>query len=493
VNREFLLNILFLIFINLLIKPFFVFGIDLTVQNRVGEDYGLYFALLNLTYVFQILNDFGIQGFNNRNISQHPQLLPKYFPNLLAIKFLLGVTYMTLSMLVAWAALGYSTRALGLFAILLLNQILVQLVFFLRSNISGLGHYRLDSFLSSLDKLLMLFTCGFVLWYNPFSTPFTIETFALAQTAALFLTAIIVFSILRQKADFPIRPSWASNWRAGIPTVIYLFKNSFPYALVILLMFAYARLDAVVLERMLSDGKAHADVYAGAYRLLDMCNMLGYLFATLLLPMFARLLKKEGPAGVRPLVSLSFKLIWSGSITLAAAIFFGRIGLVQLMMPLRASEYRFDTLGILIWVFVPVCVIYIFSTLLTAHQKLMEMNRMFVIGIVLDLSLNFLLIPGYQAKGSAAAALITHVFVAAAMVWLCVKIFPLKPTWRSFLRPLAFAAFVAAADWLIFSQVNPPWTAKWLLALRLILAMFAGLTGMLAFRMIDLKKLRMLK
>ena len=33
-NREFLLNILFLVLINLLIKPFFIFGIDLTVQNR---------------------------------------------------------------------------------------------------------------------------------------------------------------------------------------------------------------------------------------------------------------------------------------------------------------------------------------------------------------------------------------------------------------------------------------------------------------------------
>ena len=76
-NREFLLNILFLVFINLLIKPFFIFGIDLTVQNRVPDgDYGLYFTLFNFTYLFQILNDFGIQNFNNRNLSQHPQLLP---------------------------------------------------------------------------------------------------------------------------------------------------------------------------------------------------------------------------------------------------------------------------------------------------------------------------------------------------------------------------------------------------------------------------------
>jgi O-antigen/teichoic acid export membrane protein len=482
VNREFLLNILLLVFINLLIKPFFIFGIDLGVQNRV-DDYGLYFALLNLTYVFQILNDFGIQGFNNRNISQHPQLLPKYFPNLLAIKAILGVAYISLSMLVAWALLGYTARALGLFAILLFNQVLVQLVFFLRSNISGLGHYRLDSFLSSLDKLLMLFTCGFVLWFNPFAGPVTVEMFALAQTAALLPTALIVFALLRSKADFPIRPSWARNWRAGMPTVIYLFRKSFPYALVILLMFAYARLDAVVLERMLPDGKTHADVYAGAYRLLDACNMFGYLFASLLLPMFARLLKKEGPNGVRPLVSLSFKLIWAGSVTLASAIFFARSGLVHLMMPVKASDYRSDTLGILIWVFVPVCAIYIFSTLLTAHEKLMHMNRMFIIGIILDLSLNFLLIPKWQAYGSAVAALITHIFVASAMIWLCTRIFHFRPSRTALLQIPGFALFTLGADWLVFHRVPVSWPFQFAIALAI------GLAGTFLFRLFDLKKL----
>ena len=86
-NKEFSLNIIFLISINLLIKPFFIFGIDRTVQNVVGtETYGVYFTLLSLTYLFGIINDFGIQNFNNRSISQNPSLLQQYFPNILAIK-----------------------------------------------------------------------------------------------------------------------------------------------------------------------------------------------------------------------------------------------------------------------------------------------------------------------------------------------------------------------------------------------------------------------
>lgn len=483
-QREFLLNILFLVLINILIKPFFIFGIDLTVQNRLPEgDYGLYFTLLNFTYLFQILNDFGIQNFNNRHVSQHPQLLPKYFPNLLALKFLLSTVYVCMSLLAAWGLAGYGWHELPLLLILLCNQVLAQGILFLRSNISGLGHYRLDSFLSSLDKFLMLFTCGILLWGMPRQI-LSAETFALAQTLALALTAITVFSVLLHKAPLSLKPSWAGNWRAGRPALAVLFRKSFPFALVILLMTAYTRLDAVLLERLLSNGKMHADVYAGAYRLLDATNMLGYLFASLLLPMFARMLKTREP--LRPLVSVSFKLIWAGSVALATAVYFARADLVHLMMPDRASAYRWDTLGVLIWTFVPVGATYIFSTLLTAGERLMQMNRFFALGIVLDVGLNLLLIPRYQALGSAWATLGTQAFIATSVAVLCIRHFQLRPSARGLTLLLGYSAAVGLAGWFVFSQTAFSWPVKF----GLVLA--ASLLASAVFRLLDVRQIQAL-
>ena len=94
-KREFLINLLILISINLLIKPIFIFGIDLSVNNIVGpEQYGLYFTILNSSYLMLIFNDFGIQNFNNRNIAQHNHLLDKYFPNIIILKTILGFVYL---------------------------------------------------------------------------------------------------------------------------------------------------------------------------------------------------------------------------------------------------------------------------------------------------------------------------------------------------------------------------------------------------------------
>ena len=210
--------------------------------------------------------------------------------------------------------------------------------------------------------------------------------------------------------------------------------------------------------------------------------MFGYLFASLLLPMFARLLKAN--ESIRPLTSLSFKLIWAGSVTLAAAIFFAREDLLRLMMPERANTYRFEVLGVLIWAFVPVSVTYIFSTLLTARERMMRMNRFFVVGIVLDLGLNLLLIPHWQAIGSAVAALATQVFIASAMIWLCVREFEFKPSRLGLVQTFGFLAFTVLGDWFLFETLTLAWTIKFATALGL------GLIGLFLFKLVGKASLK---
>ena len=461
-----------------MVKPLFIFGIDLGVQNRAPEgEYGRYFALLFVAYLFQIITDFGIQNFNNRHVSQHPHLMAKYFPNLLALKLVLSFAYLIITPLLALLLFRYRLDDMPLLLVLLFNQALIQLIFFLRSNVSGLGHYRLDSLLSSADKLLMLFTCGALLWFSSDAAPFSLLQFALAQTLALALTAVLVLFTLRSKATFSLKPSWAAGrWREGRRMMFWLWRKSLPYALVILLMSAYTRLDAVLLERLLPDGRVHADVYAGAYRLLDAANMLGYLFASLLLPMFAKQLRQD-PSGQssRPLVALSFRLIWAGSLSLALAVSFAQQEILQLMMPERASAYRWEVLGLLIWAFVPVCTTYIFSTLLTAHERLMQMNRFFLIAIGLNLALNFILIPRFEAYGAVISTLSTQCFVALAMIVLCMREFRYRPSVKGVVQISLYSSWVLLGAWLIWGQSELAWS--W----RFVLILGNGMLGLLFF------------
>jgi len=179
VKKTFLTNLILLVFLNLLVKPFWIFGIDRTVQNTVGaEDYGVYAAMFSLSIILNILLDVGITNFNNRNIAQHSQLLRKYFSNIVILKCLLGVIYAVIALAVG-ALLGFTFEKYKLFIFLIFNQFLLSFILYLRSNISGLHKYKTDSIVSVIDRVLMIVLCGYLLL--TYRSYFKIEWFVYAQ------------------------------------------------------------------------------------------------------------------------------------------------------------------------------------------------------------------------------------------------------------------------------------------------------------------------
>jgi O-antigen/teichoic acid export membrane protein len=255
-----------------------------------------------------------------------------------------------------------------------------------------------------------------------------------------------------------------------------------PYAWVVLLMGLYTRFDSILLERMLPDGALQADVFAGAYRLLDAANMLGFLFASLLLPMFARQLgRKESP---RALLSFSFKLMWAGSFGLCVAVYLARFDLTALMFSGKTDiAHRADVLGILIWGFLAMSMTYIFSTLLTADERLRQMNRFFLIAIIIDLSLNLLLVKELKAQGSAISVVSTQGFVALGMIYLCIRIYGFVPSWKTVIQLVVFCLLLAILGQWCYASLDQVWEVKF--ALVLLLALIAALlTGLMDWRTI---------
>lgn len=475
-NREFLINIIFLITVNLLIKPFYIFGIDRTIQNTVQEgEYGMYYAFLNFTFLLQIINDFGIQNYNNRNIAQHNHLLDKYFSNILILKSILGFVYLFTIIVAAWAV-GYwedYPHYYHLIFFMAFNWILISLIFFFRSNISGLAMYRTDSLLSILDKLLLIIICSILLWASPFDGPFQIEWFVYAQTTTLFLTALIAFFIVYKKL---IR----LRFRFQKAFLLLILKRSYPYALVVFLMLLYTKMDAVMIERMLPNGRIEADYYASAYRLLDASNMIGFLFAGLLLPMFAKMIK-NGEA-VNDLVRFSLQMIWAGAISLTVGIFFFQEEIMVLLYD-NGSAYTGQILAYLMFSFVALSGSYIYGTLLTANDSLMKMNVIFIISVFINLSLNWWLIPDYKAFGAAIATCVTQFFVFFAQVRLAQLELNLKTDIPLVLKLSAFILASTVIGYGIYTY------SHWIWQVGFIMTLVSGMILSFLFKLIDIKGL----
>ena len=171
----------------------------------------------------------------------------------------------------------------------------------MRSNISGLHLFAMDSVLSVLDKVLMIGFCGILLWGNVINAPFSVFHFIYAQTLAYIITATVVFTIIIVKTKL-------FKLQLNIPLLLITLKQTIPYAFLVLTMTFYYRLDAIMLDLMLVDGEQQAAIYAQAYRLLDASSQIGVLFAGLLLPMFALMIYKKEK--LNDLLRLSFSLLF---------------------------------------------------------------------------------------------------------------------------------------------------------------------------------------
>ena len=176
-QQKFLSNLVLLVLLNLVIKPLAIFGIDATVQNRVGsEEYGLYFSLLNFTYLFNILLDLGINNFTTKNVAQYPGLMVKYVGKIAGLRLLLLVAYSVFTISIA-LLLGYSPEVYPILGILIVQQFLVAIIAYSRSYLSGMMLFKLDALLSVLDRFLLIIICGSVLIMTLSAISFRIEYF----------------------------------------------------------------------------------------------------------------------------------------------------------------------------------------------------------------------------------------------------------------------------------------------------------------------------
>ena len=472
-QNRFIKNIIFLLFLNLLVKPFWYFGIDLEVQNRLGDAlYGQYLSIFNFSYLFYILLDLGITNFNSRNIASDNKMLSKHFAGLAEIKLLLGICYAIVIFAVGYLngfREGYQLKMLFWCG---LNQILLSFVLFLRSNMQGLLLFKADSFLSVFDRVLAILLMSLVLWSGWFSLGhFNVVWFLQVQTLAYLCTiALALFLVLKHVEHL--------SFKINFKFFKEILVQSLPFALLVLLMSIYSRIEPFLLERLLDDQGVQAGIYGRAYRLFDAGNNISNLFAIMLLPMFTASLKNKKE--LTNLVKTSFNVMvaMTGIVMVMCVVY--RQEIMQLVTRVAEGESEAEYLlrigqyakvfPILMGSFFCLSTTYVFGTLLTANGSLKQLNLVAATGVVINILLNLIVIPRFQSVGAAFTSLCVQFLTAFAQYLLCKKIFKLKLGTGYWMHLLLFLGSVALCSWLV---KMPQW--NWMISFAVGFAINLGL------------------
>lgn len=474
-QKKFILNLILIIAVNLLIKPLYIFGVEINVQNTIGSiDYGMYYALFNLSFILSFILDPGITNFNNRHIAQNQHLLDKSFSNIIITKILLSIIFIA-SILLYGFITSLTYIEWQIISLLILGQIFNSFTLYNRSNIAGLHLFKTDTLVSITDKLFMILLCAPYFIIDGLRENMNVYTFVLFQTISFGVTAILSFYIVKQiTLQFQLR--------FNLNKIIIILKESFPYALLTLLMLVYSKVDTVLLKELNIKGNEEVGSYAAAYRIIDAMNMIAVLFAGLLYPLFSKSIKDK--VDVSKLINTSFSILVLPSIIVAIILYIHSNNIMNLLYH-ENTEYSSALFRNLLISFIFICNSYIFGTYLTAKGEIKTLNRIALFATTINICLNVILIPNLGASASCLIAIITFGSVTILQSLISMRYLKIR---LSISKSLSFVLWLAIII-LINTQLKD-YISNWLFAI--ILGATLSIIFLFIVRLVSVKQVLML-
>ncbi|HET8829582.1 MAG TPA: polysaccharide biosynthesis C-terminal domain-containing protein [Pelobium sp.] len=400
-NKKFASRVTLLVLVNLLVKIIWIFFIERKVQLNVGfQDFGLYYSVYSFTLILGVINDPGLNNYLIQYLSKgkhHTQ----HIATLFYLKTFLAGIYIIITFLVG-LLLGYKNY--DLLGLLIMYQILYSSLNYLRSFLKSYQLLNAEIVVSVLDKGLLIIAFLPILYFNS-SFSWTINFYITTHLVALSISLLMCgYYLLIHKIS--ILP------KAKIKLNFSVIKRIAPFAVFAFLVLAYNKIDTVMLAKMLPDGNMQNGIYVAAYRFLDATSMLPILFATLFYPIICKIISDS--AKVNEAVKNSLSGLIPLTIIISIVSWFYRFQIMTLLYHQNNSEQLSLIFGVLMLSLPLIVVYYVFSTVFTASNNLKLLNLISAGGLLINIGLNILLIPVYQALGAAISSLASFCLIGLA-------------------------------------------------------------------------------
>jgi len=244
--------------------------------------------------------------------------------------------------------------------------------------------------ITSLIKIILILNKAPLLW------------FAIVFTIDQALLAILLLSIYRWKKG------WFSVFSIRLELVTKLFKNAWPLIFSGMMVSIYMKIDIIMIKEML-DVKA-VGIYSAAVKLCEVLYFLPVVVMTSLFPAIVEA-RKNSIIEYKKQVYRIYAIMIGATIIVAIITTFLADWIVSI---LYGSIYQeaVTILQIYIWAFVFVSLGVVSSKYLVAENLEIYALYRSIVGVIINISLNWYLIPIYGIKGAAFATLITQIFVA---------------------------------------------------------------------------------
>lgn len=365
-----------------------------------AEDLGIWSFALSFTAIIGLLGDLGLNSLMIREVSRNQSLAPKYLGNISIIKILLAI--LTFVVVVATTdILDYSERTIEIVYLITLSTIATNFTQTFNSVFQAFERFEYLSVGVILNSTLMLIGVFFAIK----------QDFSLIYFAFIYLIVNIIFLLYSSifclwKFTFPsLKIDWVF-WKQTISESIPFWLNS-------VFVLIYFKIDMVMLSTM--NGDTVVGWYSASYRLIDALGFIPAVFMSTMYPVFSKFYVSSKDS-----LKFAFKKSFKFLTIIAIPIGIGTTLLAEnIIVLIYGAGYSPSILAlqILIWASVLSFINYTPATYLSTTDKQRSLMIFTLMGAVLNIVLNFGLIPLFSYKGAAIATVFTELFVGLLMIF----------------------------------------------------------------------------
>jgi O-antigen/teichoic acid export membrane protein len=356
--------------------------------------FGIISFALAFTLILGVFADLGLQPLSLREVARNKDKTDSYFANIVFIKIILSIIIVFLLVFIV-KHMNYPYDVVLVIYFIGLSIIIGSFNNLIYAIYQAHEDLKYMSMGIILNSLLMFTGIVAVAHFKAniiiFSGVFLIS----AIVVLLYNLTIISYKFFKPRLAIDLK-----FWKK-------LIKEAIPFGLVNIFVIIYFKIDSVMLGAMKT--QKIVGYYNASYRIIDVFTALvpSIIFAVVYPKMSAYI---ELPEKLKNIYIVAFKIsLIVGLIISIITVFFAH----YFMLFIYGYGYYkgVDSLKILIWAFFFICISSITSGLISSINKQRLITVAAGLGAIINICLNFILIPKFSLNGAALATVITELLM----------------------------------------------------------------------------------
>ena len=412
------------------------FYVMYTARYLGAEGFGILSFALAFTGIFGVFSDLGLGSLTIREVARDESLAKKYLNNISAMKaILVTITFALIAIVIN--ILGYPEQTIKVVYFIALSVIFNAFSGMFYSIFRAFEKMEYQSLGQILNSILILAGALFAI-----SQKFSVIGFA----SIYFIVSVIAlgysFAVFVWKFSLPkLEIDW-SFWK---PTI----KHALPFFLSAIVNIIAFKIDIIMLSMMKDD--MVVGWYSAAYRLIEVLMFIPATFVGAIYPVLSNFyISSQESLKLAYKKSFKYLFIVGLPIAVGTTILAHRI---ILFIYKSGFTHSIIALQVLIWTIPIIFLTYMFGTMLASVNKQFLALKINFLCMILNITINLILIPRYSYVGASIATVITTLLSSILCFYFLSKFIYKIQIYKYILKPI-MASTIMCLFIFFFTKTN---------------------------------------